>query len=147
LGLTSKQNDGTNASDFRFEATKTSRACSFHNNSPYAITQASRILIEESQKGEWHHCGFTYDGVNCWTYIDGVSYYKDTGLGGYLIDYFHIGENDNIVGGMNDLRIYDECLSPKQIKEISKGLIAHYKLEGIGANPNLLKGTNLGTNG
>ena len=39
-----------------------------------------------------------------------------------------------MVGGMNDLRIYDECLSLKQIKEISKGLVAHYKLEGIGAN-------------
>ena len=50
-------------------------------------------------------------------------------------------------GYLNDFRYYDECLSPKQIKEISKGLLLHYKLEGIGANPNLLKGTNLGTNG
>jgi hypothetical protein len=44
---------------------------------------------------------------------------------------------------MNDLRVYDECLSPKQIHEISKGLICHYKLEGMGANPNLLTYSNV----
>jgi hypothetical protein len=42
-----------------------------------------------------------------------------------------------MVGGMNDLRIYDECLSQKQIKEISKGLICHYKLGGHSINNNL----------
>ena len=128
-------------SDLRFEATKTSRACSFHNNATYTITQASRILVTEAQKGEWHHCGFSYDGEHCYTYIDGVLTYTDTGLGGYIYNYFHIGETNNMVGGMNDLRIYDECLSLKQIKEISKGLVAHYKLEGIGANPNLALNT------
>lgn len=30
---------------------------------------------------------------------------------------------------MNDLRIYDHCLSPKEIKEISKALVLHYKLD------------------
>lgn len=141
LSFTSKQADGSSAAPFRFEATKTTRACSFHNNIPYAITTGSRILITEEQKGEWHHCGFSYDGEHCYTYIDGVLTYTDTGLGGYLIDYFHIGETNNMVGGMNDLRIYDECLSQKQIKEISKGLVAHYKLEGVGANPNLALNT------
>ena len=44
----------------------------------------------------------------------------------------------------NDLRIYDECLTAKQIKEISKGLVMHYTLDkGIG-NPNILIDTNKG---
>jgi hypothetical protein len=51
-----------------------------------------------------------------------------------------------MVGGMNDIRIYDECLSQKQVKEIAKGLCAHYKLEGVGANPNLLYPSSLMTN-
>lgn len=46
----------------------------------------------------------------------------------------------HILGGLiNDVRIYNECLSLKQIKELSKGLCLHYKLSRGGEN--LLKGT------
>ena len=44
-----------------------------------------------------------------------------------------------------DVRVYDEALSPKQIKEIAKGLVAHYKLD----NPYVETTTNMapGING
>ena len=44
--------------------------------------------------------------------------------------------NNNLCGKLNDYRIYDECLSPREIKEISKGLVLHYPLnrEGFGVD-------------
>lgn len=37
-------------------------------------------------------------------------------------------------GLMNDVRIYDHCLSIKEIKEINKGLMLHYSLNAIPSN-------------
>ena len=53
---------------------------------------------------------------------------------------------------LNDFRIYDEALSPKQIKEISKGLVCHYKLDGSPSynlidKTKLTEGYYLGNNG
>lgn len=139
LGFDCKQADGTNAASFRFEATTETRACSWHNNSPYGISSGSQILIQNYE--EWHHVGLTYDGNKVNSYVDGKLKYTDNGLGGYLIDRFWIGETGNIVGAMNDLRIYDNVLSKSEIKEISKGLVLHYNFEEGYGQDNLLRGT------
>lgn len=47
-------------------------------------------------------------------------------------------------GYLNDFRIYNTCLSPRQIKEISKGLICHYSLGEIDGK---IGGRNLIKNG
>ena len=47
---------------------------------------------------------------------------------------------------INDYRIYDHCLSPKEVKEISKGLVLHYKLDesSLKGSGNLVNGLNGG---
>lgn len=86
---------------------------------------------------KWYHISLIYKTGHCLIYING-QLYKD-----YLtsivpnfsnITRITIGMGNNRTGyqsncSMNDFRIYDHALSLKQIKEISKGLVLHYKLD------------------
>lgn len=42
---------------------------------------------------------------------------------------------------LNDVRIYDHCLSEKEVKDLAKGLVLHYRLAGPGQE-NLVKNSN-----
>ena len=84
----------------------------------------------------WHHTCFVVDGTIVTLYVDGVKQ-------GSATDSTTLPTENTITfnsyrDSLNDFRLYNEVLSDKQIKEIAKGLCAHYKLEGVGANPNLL---------
>lgn len=95
---------------------------------------------------EWHHIGFTYDGTTIKLYVDGkldktVSY-SDMNL---TSEKFRIFSWSNFNGNdycgkkkINDVRIYDHCLSEAEVKEISKAKILHYKFESVYGNKNLI---------
>lgn len=93
--------------------------------------------------GQWHHFFGTFDGNNLKTYIDGVCVDTKT-ISSELLPRtnFTIGARSKHANGggvsadcffqgkINDVRIYDHCLSPKEVKELAKGLVLHYKLDG-----------------
>lgn len=129
LQLGDKKTDGSYGSNFRFESCTTyPRACFFHNNEIYAITGGSRIL--GSSNSTWYHVCVTYDGTELKSYTNGNLIGTDVGNGGYLTGYVQIG-SANYFGLMNDLRIYDEVISQKQIRSIYNLQIIHYPLNNI----------------
>jgi hypothetical protein len=84
---------------------------------------------------KWTHFMFTYKNFTQYVYINGV-FMGSRKAGNNL----NIAENSNLIfyndpAQLNDFRIYDECLSDKEIKEIYKTLILHYKLN----NPIVIK--------
>lgn len=108
---------------------------------------------------EWIHFVFTIDeNKEANMYINGEK--VANGTVGTLPDYSEGNGNFTIgcfayvsgylypaTGAINDFRFYDEVLSVKQIKEISKGLVLHYPLNSGYGNENLLIGTNKFNNG
>lgn len=83
-----------------------------------------------AQKDKWYHMTYTCDGTTAKSYLNGVCYQTAavTGTDYRLTGYVRVGETNKTEGIMCDLRLYDHALSPREVKEISKGLIAHYAL-------------------
>ena len=91
------------------------------------------------EKNKWYHIVITRDSNNIKTYLNGnlCETTSSTSFALNKITYASIGcssLNSNapsaypLDGDLNDFRIYDHCLSDKEVKELSKGLILHYKL-------------------
>lgn len=88
---------------------------------------------------DWQHVTVTYDGNIKNLYVNGIlnqsviinkaiSCSATKGTVGASSVNTTSGSDNNYIGLLNDYRIYDHCLSPKEVKEISKGLVLHYPL-------------------
>lgn len=79
------------------------------------------------ESGTWYHLCMTTFGTNWKLYINGQCVQEKTSSANPVILYgnIYIGEKQALY---NDFRIYDHCLSSKEVKEISKGLVLHYPL-------------------
>lgn len=90
----------------------------------------------------WYHLGFTWSGTEgkLRLYLNGslVATSDVPSSASYdIASSFNIPYDGPRY--VNDFRLYDHCLSAKEVKEISKGLIGHWKLDNNGfGNPNLL---------
>lgn len=105
-----------------------------------SITKSTSIPINT-----WKHITLTFDGeVGKW-YFNGThsasQKFSDRLITNYkLTGKVTIGAGGNPKSSINDLRIYDHCLSPEEIKQLSQGLILHYPM-----NQNLSNQYNLPT--
>lgn len=100
------------------------------------------VISKSITLDEWHHVVLVFDGTNKTCYIDGEQVGKATAYS----EHDYTQSNDRFVvgkmaysytltsnyfpfnGQICDVRIYDHALSVKEVKELSKGLIAHYPL-------------------
>ena len=95
----------------------------------------------------WHHIAVTANGSKVCFYLDGVLSLEKTQKNSVAKSFgtmseFRLGcRNTNggqyWKGSINDFRMYDECLSPREIKQLSRGLSVHYKLDSV-RNSNLI---------
>lgn len=117
---------------------KDNYAISIHNNAAYSIC-ASGIAYTKAWN-KWCHVTFTCDGDTCKYYTNGELIKSEPCNGGKLTGVLYIGSggNNNPNGLLNDFRIYDHCLSAKEVKLISQALVCHYPLNDFVASPNLV---------
>lgn len=95
---------------------------------------------------QWHHVAITYDGTTTRAYLNGVlqGTYNGGGITAssenpdlYVGSATYYG-GFTIRGNINDFRIYDHCLSGKEISLVAQGLVAHYLLNNNGERQNLM---------
>ena len=98
----------------------------------------------------WTHIVLVYDGNEICIYKNGVQqsdkYSGTLAAKSKTSGVFYLGRDQRtgstaLNGKLNDIRIYDHALSPREVKEISKGLVLHYPLAMPGQE-NLVTGSN-----
>lgn len=88
---------------------------------------------------EWTHLVSTFDNGTCKLYKNGEYIGQLTGQKAFETDAqnaciareTYAGGYFGFNGCINDVRIYDHCLSAAEVHEISQGLVLHYKLDDI----------------
>lgn len=91
-------------------------------------------------EGEWTHLVSTYKNKECKLYKNGeyiASYTATMTLQSDATNTFvgretYAGGYFGFNGLINDVRIYDHCLSPKEVKILAQGLVSHYPLNNNG---------------
>lgn len=89
----------------------------------------------------WHHICFTSSGSTVKMYIDGVYQNQSTTASTTAMTGSTLYLNATSYN-LNDFRLYDHTLSADEVKQISKGLVAHYTLSRFGQD-NLFIGTGM----
>lgn len=146
IGFSNISSTGTQGT-FRCETCYNSsdwKGAHWHDNTTYAMlgSKVSGTEVHTKNDDIWYHCALV-----CNNELSKIYFYTNGELTGEFVHNggtinntgsFYIGETNHIAGIINDVRFYDEALSPMQIKLISQGLVAHYLLNNNGSGNNNL---------
>lgn len=121
---------------FGFLRNNANSTCCFTISNGSTASNAN-YLTPALELNTWYHIGLCYKTGHCLIYINGTLYQDYTtsivpafsGITTIKIGRCTTGSNYQTNCLMNDFRIYDHCLSDKEIEEISKGLVVHLKFK------------------
>lgn len=105
------------------------------------------ILYGVFPSDTWTHCAIAYDGAKASIYINGEYRTSWNGVSTRTNFAYDVPIPNKSIRYLNDLRIYNHCLSAKEVKELSKGLVAHYTLNGSGRGCDNILTNSSGYNG
>lgn len=98
---------------------------------------SSGVISGVFPSGEWTHVAVTYKNPNGAIYINGNKVHTFTGVSNsstFAYETHVIRNDENNMRKICDYRVYSNCLSAKEVKEISKCLVVHNKLSAPGAD-------------
>lgn len=98
-------------------------------NDAASATFLSTVITEAFPSNTWTHCTITYKNPVCKIYLNGelkttLNGVSNSSSFAYNTQLIH----NNAARLLNDFRIYSHCLSLKEIKEVSQGLVYYYPL-------------------
>jgi hypothetical protein len=138
--LATCKTDFTDGSRIRFEGYTGSPNISWYGNNDYYIAKGAAPDLGVKDQ-IFHHFALVADGSHVYTYVDGdlKSTYEQQDsanpnpagkVRGCLYGDFGVCDT-GLESAVSDLRIYDEPLSPRVIKEISRGMFLHFPLNDL----------------
>lgn len=101
--------------------------------------------------GTWYHVAATYDGTTATIYLNGQELNHKTVSSTYSSDKLNInlnGRSSNATNttytgwfssSYNDFRLYDNCISAAEVRELARGLVLHYKMGHQNIKPSLIQ--------
>lgn len=116
------------------------------NNHSSDITGAASFA-----NGTWYHVAATYDGTTATIYLNGQELNHKTVSSTYSSNKLNInlnGRSSNATNttytgwfgsSYNDFRLYDNCISAAEVRELARGLVLHYKMGHQNIKPSLLQ--------
>ena len=94
----------------------------------YSASGTNINTLATYTKTEWNHVCFVVNGSSTSLYLNGVLQSTNTGCKTTSVTTNQVYLNATLYN-ICDFRLYDTCLSVKEIRSLSKGLILHYKLD------------------